>query len=834
MSTQSHHRKVMKHRYLRVFAALLLMFLVLFGTMGAKSKGNPDKLFKEGQAAEAKGDWDKALDLYLQALDLKPNDAAYMLSMRRARFQSGQKHVSAAQKARAEGKLEEALAEFQKALIADPSSAISIQEMKRTQEMIEQQKKGSATPDARNLTPIEQMRRANEQRMESILSPPELKPPLRSVGPLKINNQPPKVIYETVGKLAGVNVLFDSQFTPPNRNFNLDLSQSTPEQAFDYLAVLTHTFWKPISGNAIFVTEDNPTKHRDYDDEVVKTFYVTNATSAQEFQEIATAVRTVADIRRVFTYTAQKAMVIRGSLDAVALAEKVIHDLDKPKSEVIVDVIVMQANSSRTRDLAASLVNAATGSAGLNVPFVFTPRNPVLINGTSSSTTGSTTGTTTTGTTTTTATTGTTTTSTTTTTGTTGTPGQLVSLAGVRHISTNDFSTSLPGGLLNLMLTDNKTKVMNKPTVRASDGMKVELKIGQRIPYATGSFQPGVGTVGVSPLVSTQFNYADVGVNLVMTPQVHSNSEVTLHVEVEVSSVAQYVSIGGISQPVIGQNKNTADIRLREGEVSILGGLSTLQDSKTVNGIPGLVDMPVLGSVLFGSQHTDKESGELLIALIPHIVRTPDYTSENLRGIYAGNDNTVKLYYAPKPEPAAPAASAASAASAAQPQTAPAPQPTPAQPAQPAPATPPNPPAAPGQARVNFLPNAVNAAVSGNITVTLQLENAADLFSGSPIKIKFDPAQLRLNDIAPGELFTRDGTRVTSVKDIRNDTGEATLTVSRLPGSPGVSGSGAIAALNFVAIGKGSSSITISESSLKDAKQQPINVTLGQLPVKIE
>ena len=206
-----------------------------------------------------------------------------------------------------------------------------------------------------------------------------------------------------------------------------------------------------------------------------------------------------------------------------------------------------------------------------------------------------------------------------------------------------------------MMLTDNKTKVLNKPTVRASDGMKVKLKIGQRIPYATGSFQPGVGTVGVSPLVSTQFNYADVGVNLEITPQVHSNSEVTLHVDVEVSSVAQYVSIGGISQPVIGQNKSTADLRLQEGEVNILGGLSSLQDSKTVNGIPGLVDIPVLGNVLFGSQHTDKESGELLIALIPHIVRTPDYTAENLRGIYAGNDNTVKLYYAPKVDPSAPA-----------------------------------------------------------------------------------------------------------------------------------------------------------------------------------
>ena len=87
------------------------------------------------------------------------------------------------------------------------------------------------------------------------------------------------------------------------------------------------------------------TKRRDYEDEVVKVFYVTNATSVQEFQEIATAIRTVAEIRRVFTYNAQKAMVVRGTADQVALAEKLVHDLDKPKSEVVVDVLVLETNS---------------------------------------------------------------------------------------------------------------------------------------------------------------------------------------------------------------------------------------------------------------------------------------------------------------------------------------------------------------------------------------------------------------------------------------------------------------------------------------------------------
>ena len=807
----------MNQRNLRVFLACLMALLMLGAPLAAKNKA--DQYYKEGQAAQAKGDWDTALDLYLKALDLKPNDAEFMIAMRKARFETGEKHIKAGQKFRADGKLEDAMREFQRALIADPSSAIVLQEIKRTQQMMQQ----NAKPEDRGLTPVEIARRESDKRIDEILAPPELHPVLRTVGPLKINNQPVKVLFETVGKVAGVNVLFDSQFTP-NKNFNLDLSSPiAPQRAFDYLAILTHTFWKPISSTAIFVTEDNPTKHRDYDDEVVKTFYVTNATSAQEFQEIATAMRTVADIRRVFTYNAQKAMIVRGSVDAVQLAEKMVHDLDKPKAEVVVDMIVMQANSDRSKQLAASIVNSS-GTPGLNVPLVFAPTNTVTNPISSSGASGASGVSGVSGT-----------------TGSTGTVGALVSLNNLHSaFSTSQFATSLPGAMLNLMVTDTKTKVLSSPTLRMSDGMKAELKIGQRIPYATGSFQPGVGTVGVSPLVSTQFNYVDTGVNVTIQPQVHSDTELTLHVEVDVSSVAEYVNLGGLSQPVIGQNKNTADIRLREGEVTILGGLSQLSDSKTVNGIPGLVDIPVLGDVIFGGLSTDKSKSELLIALIPHIVRTPGYTEENMRGIYVGNDATVKLLRAPEPENPPPAPPAKPEGTKPQ-----APQPgapsgatgaagasvvIPASPA----LSPPPPPVTGGEARIRFNPPTIQASTGATVQVTIQVDNVKNLFTAAPLKIKYDPAQLRLNDMGPGELMTRDGTRVTSVKDIRNDNGEASLTLARPPGSGGVSGSGALAVLNFVAVGKGTSKVTVVDSRLKSATGQSIGVALGEALVRVQ
>ena len=608
-SVVSKVRKMLKIKSFLCFGAMALALVAWPGDAAAKSKKG-DKYLNDGRIAEAKGDWDTALDLYEKAFAEDPTNTSYMIAMRKARFEAGQRHVDLGEKARAAGKFEEALREFEKALIADPASSIALQDIRQTEALMKN--KTGAKADQPGLTLAERARQQQEEHVDSMLAPPVLKPMTAVIPTLKMNNQPPKVLFETVGKLAGINVVFDPAYTAPARNFNVDLSSATVDQAFDYLATLTRTFWKPLNATTIFVAEDNVTKRRDFEDDVVKVFYVHNATSVQEFQEIATAIRTVAEIRRVFTYNAQRAMIVRDTVDKVALAEKLIQDLDKPKAEVIVDVIVMSANSERTRDLAATIASA--GTAGLNVPITFT--------GTQSSTT---TGTSSTGT------------ATTTTTG-------LTTLAGLAHLSTNQFTVSLPGGLLQAMLADTNTKVLNKPQVRASDGQKVTLKIGSRIPYATGSFQ----TNTAAALVSTQFNYADVGVNIDMTPQVHSADEVTLHIEVTVSSVQEYVSIGSISQPVIGQQANIADIRLREGEVNILGGLNQTQDTANSNGIPGLVNIPVLGKILFGNDHTDKVRSDLLIALIPHIVRTPDYTAENLRGIYAGTDQVVKINYAPK------------------------------------------------------------------------------------------------------------------------------------------------------------------------------------------
>jgi len=798
---------------MRSVVAILAVLLMLpaEGLQARTKKG--DKLLKLGQDAEAMKDFEKALNYYQQAVSQDPKDTAYQVATRRARSEAGLVRVDAGMRLKKAGQLEQALVEFQKAFSIDPGSAISVQEIREISEALDEQRKGKIPAGDAGLTGPERARKESLAMIQSLLPIPELKPVSNQITSLKMNNQPPKVLYETVGKLAGINVLFDPQMQP-GRNSNLDLSNVTLSEALDYVALLTKTFWKPISANAIFVTEDNVTKRRDYEDEVVKVFYLKNPTSVQEFQEIVTGVRSVSDVRRMFTFNAQNAVMVRDTVDKVALVEKLFHDMDMPKAEVVVDVIVMDVASDRSRSISAGLVSG--GTTGLALPFTFQPQTSTTTTPTTSLTGAPTT-----------------------TPSTPTTSSGALTLAQLGHISTANWSTTLPGALLQAVMADSDTKVMQSPQVRASDGQKVSLKIGEKYPYATGSFQPGVGTVGVSPLVSTQFQFVDTGVNVELTPHVHGTDEVTLHVSVDISNVATTVNLGGLSQPVIAQKKNEADIRLRDGEVSILGGLMQTQDTTTINGIPGLVNIPVLGKYLFGSTSKDKQKEELMIALIPHIVRTPDITALDLRGIAAGTDQTVKLSYGPRgDEKATPAASAPAPSTPASPSsgapTAAAPEPAASSSAAPAaPATPAAPTPTGGPARISFAPATVQAQLSSTIILGLQAENITDL-AAVPVKIRWDPKLLRLERIAPGSLLIQDGNVTAPSLDIRNDTGDASVDINRVAGTAGVSGSGPLMVFQFTAVGKGSSSVSVSEVNLKNSKQEPLSVTAPSVTVSVQ
>jgi general secretion pathway protein D len=815
------------------FFRILGVGILLFGAQpaGARTRKG-DRLIAQGRAAEDRGDLDKALEFDSAALSEDPSDPQYQLETRRVKFKLGEKHIKTGQRIRAEGKLAEALLEFQKAYAVDPSSPMAIQELDRTRQMIETQKKKEAQPggpsqedvDARGLTPVQAEKKASLARMSSLQDVPELRPLNSQPITLKMNNQKPRVLFETVAKLAGINVLFDPEYEQQNtiRTQGIDLTNSTLEQSLDYISLVTKSFWKPLSANAIFVTLDNTTKRREFEEQVVKVFYLKNVNAATELQEVITTLRTVTDIQKIYNYTAQNALVIRCEADRMLLAEKIINDLDKPRNEVIVDVIVMEVRSDVVRNLGAQI---APGGISTNIAFNPT-RSSIL--GTTPATTTTPTSTALGGSTT----TGVATTPTTTTNG-------VIPLTNVKKISSGDFSiTGIPGGFIEALLTNSGTKVLQSPQLRAVDNTKVSLHIGDKVPTASGSFGSGIGGVGVgvSPLVQTQFTYIETGVNLDMQSKVHDANQVSLHIEVDISQVTGFRDVGGIQQPTISQRKLVQDIRTEDGEINLLGGLLQEQDSKTKSGLPGISSIPLLNR-LFNDEKTEKVHTELLITLIPHILRSPDPSPEDLRGVASGNATNVRMMRTPRQQPAGPVPGAAGAPVNAPPVGAPAataPVPPPAAPVVvgPPPVVPPAAPAG-GSATASFLPAQLEAQLSSAVSVTLHVQNVSDL-SSVVAQLKFDPKILRINNVVSGDLIQQTGPPLTPSRNILNDTGDATISIARGVPGPGVTGTGGLMTIVFQAIGRGTTTVAVPQLTLKNTPGGQITTNTPVMTVNVK
>src|ERR1019366_6577590 len=411
------------------------------------------------------------------------------------------------------------------------------------------------------------------------------------------------VIYETVGKLAGINVLFDPDYTP--RQVHIELNNVTLEDALEIISFETKTFWRPVTPNTIFVAQDNPAKRKELEQNVIKTFYLSNLSQPTELQDVVNAMRTILEVSRIQQLPSQGAIVVRGTPDQMALAQKLVDDLDKAKPEVLIEVAVMQVSRSKMHTLGVSPPTSLTVALQNNIN---TP--------TTSTTTG------------------TTTTSTSSTTG--------INLNTIANLNATDFQVTIPPATATALLSDSNTKIIQNPQIRALDGQKATLKIGDRVPVATGSFQPGIGGVGINPLVNTQFQYLDVGVNIDITPRVHAGREVSLKMTMDVSDVDSYVSIGGISQPVIGQRKIENEIRLKDGEVSLLGGMMQDTRTKSLSGLPGLSSIPIL-RYFFSQDTSDHSTNEIVFILIPHIVRGLDASHSGADMIDVGTANALSL-----------------------------------------------------------------------------------------------------------------------------------------------------------------------------------------------
>ncbi|HUB01988.1 MAG TPA: tetratricopeptide repeat protein [Terriglobales bacterium] len=756
-------------RLLRPTAVLLIV--LCFGLSGTAAD-SAKKLYAKGEDAQARQDYEKAYEYFKQAYNLQPKELRYRTAYERNRFLAASSHVHRGQVARDEGKLDEAKTEFEKALEIDPSSYIAQQELRRTMQMI---KEGPNAPPQASGGPPSMLRRMLDQAQ----GPVELAPISNAPITLKLTEKT-NVIYETVGKLAGINVLFDPEYTP--RQVRIELNGVTLEQALQIISLESKTFWRPVTPNTIFVAQDNPAKRKELEQNVLKTFYLSNLSQPTELQDVVNAMRTILEVSRIQQLPSQSAIVVRGTPDQVALAQKLVDDLDKAKPEVLIDVAVMEVSRDKMKQLGISPPTSVSVQLQPNVS-------------TTTPTTSTTSGTTTT----------------------TGTTSNGLNLNTFDQLNATDFQVTLGQATATALLSDSTSKIVQNPQVRALDGQKASLKIGERVPVATGSFQPGIGGVGINPLVNTQFQYLDVGVNIDITPRVHAGREVSLKLSMDVSAVTSYQNIGGISQPVIGQRKVENEIRLKDGEVNLLGGILENQQTKAISGIPGLASIPIL-KYLFSQVNTENQETEIVFVLVPHIIRGPEVSrSAELLDVGTANAIQLTLGGTKAANPAAPSGAT----------------PVPQAPI----VTPPQGASGQGQnptgASFLFDPPVVNQTKGSTFTVNVMVSGGQNV-SSVPVQVSYDPNQLQVLNVSNGGFLSQDGQAVALAFRDDPTSGNLQITASRPPGSGAVSGQGAVVTLTMMAKSPGQSALVITRGGARDPGMQPIPMNGAQAAVTIQ
>jgi general secretion pathway protein D len=784
----------------KVTASLTILFLFAAFLSAAESAKT---LFQKGTKAEARQDYEAAFEFYKAAYQQKPEDLKYRVPFERTRMLSAASKIKRGQKLRDQGNLQEALTVFQQALEVDPSNDLAAQEIRRTQLMIQKGGAGggqgtSAPPSAREEEdPL-------RKRLEGASSPVALAQfPDSPITALEMTEDS-KVAYETIGKLAGINVLFDPDYT--SRRLSIKLKGVSLQEGLDIVALESRTFWRPVTPNTIFVAQDTQAKRRELEQNVVKTFYLGNVSGPTDLQDIVNAIRTVLEVQRIQQIPSQSAIVIKGTPDQLALAAKMIDDIDKSKPEVIVDVWVAQVRRDKLRNL------------GITPPQNLT----VALQGTNTTSTGTGTGTSTT------------------------TSGGGLNFNDLQHLNSTNYAVTIDPLKAVALFSDADTKIIQNPKLRATDNEKATLTIADKIPIATGSFGTplGIGTGVGSVGVNTQFTYTDVGVKMEITPRVHPDGQVTLKTSLEISNLNGSQTIGGITQPIISTRKVEHTIRLLDGETNLLGGILEVQDTSSTGGTPFLGEIPLI-KYLFSSTQKEHITNELVFVLVPHIVRSQELNDLNRRAFDVGTGSGIDLRMAGRQMPASNVTPAAAT---------PAPQ---QQPAGGAPVTPARQPAATapqqqvpgqqppqqgtpasqqtlkaGQVGLRLEPGALQQQVGSTFFMTVVLSQGEDIAS-VPIQLSYDPKLFQFVKVTNGDFLAKDGQNVALVYRDDPATGRLQITAQRTPGSQGMTGDGTVFNLTFTAKAKGTGAVSIAVPGARNSKNQPMSVLGSQSTVTV-
>ena len=497
----------------------------------------------------------------------------YKIAYERATFAAAAQHADRARRAEEEGRLDEALREYRRASELDSSNrqvAAKVGEIERTlRDRLEA---------SRPKPPIERLREeARKVQPEPLLSPTS------PLGPVRFDNANARDVLNFIGESTGINVLFDREFA--DRTITINVEGVTLEEALQQIMITNQMFYKVLNDHTILVAQDTTAKRNQYEDQVVRTFFLSHA-DATEMQQLLITIIRIAGMAVQPQFVANKTtntLTARASTAVMAIIERMLEANDKPRAEIIIDVQILEVSRERAKLYGLNLSQYAIGG-------VFSPETRPAD-------------------------------------GATAATFNLNTIS--QGVSTADFYMAVPAAVLNFLETDSRTKVLAKPQLRGTEGQKVQLNLGEDVPIPSTTFTPlATGGAAANPL--TSFGYRTIGIIVEMTPRVTYEGEVVLDLSVENSARGTDVVIAGQSLPAFLSRKVTTRLRLRDGEPNLLAGLLREDERKSLSGFPGLLRMPVIQS-LFGNNDMAVRQTDIVMLLTPRIVRTHELTADGSR-----------------------------------------------------------------------------------------------------------------------------------------------------------------------------------------------------------
>jgi general secretion pathway protein D len=786
--------------------ALALIAAALSGCAAAMS-------YRKGFEAGQRRDWDAAVAHYRQAVQEDPDKPEYRIALERASMEAALIHASAGKEFEAKGELDAALREFKRASEYEPSNrqlAARVAELDRViREKIEASRPRSRVAEMRD--------KARRMSPDPILNPASRDPINWKFGP----SASVRDILNFIGAASGINVTFTGDYREPP-GYTVTLDGVTVEQALQQVLSANALFYKVLNERTILVIPDNVQNRAKYEEQVIRTFYLSHA-DAQEMVQLLNVIGRVQGSPIVPAFVANKnqnSVTVRATAPLVAIMERIIESNDRPRAEVIVDVQILEVNRSRAKQFGLELSN-------YSVTGIFSPEARP---GQSDDDDGG---------------------------GITTQPFNLNTISA--GISAADFYLAVPTAVVRFLETDSQTKLVAKPQLRGREGEEIKLNLGDRFPVPSTTFGSlgGAGSVATQPISS--FNYEPVGIIVNMTPRVTFDGDIVLKLTVESSTLGQDVNIAGQNLPSFGSRKVETTLRLRDGESTLLAGLLREDERRTLTGFPGLMRLPIFKQ-LFTSNDLSKGQTDIVMLLTPRIVRTHELTQEDVNPVYIGSQQNLGLSGPPPliasppaaEEPAAPPGVVGQPSPMPREGTLPQPGILPERPA-PAPTPPPPPqgdapllqpepaptppgavdPAAANAVRLVVTPPGPELVMGGGpYTVPVSVSNVPRVSTLS-VTITYNPALVRVRSVQEGSFMRQGGVTASFSQQIDPVAGRVDITVVRSQDVVGASGTGLVAALVVEPVAPGSTSFGTAGTATAPGGA-PITVTATPVAVTVK